>query len=109
MKQRFAPHEGYDMAQQLLRTLQEKKIPVRDVYLFGSVARGESAITRDIDILVVSEPFHPTTEEEQAVIFSEGISIHPSIEAISMRSEVFDGPFSSLAREVKHYGVRVRE
>jgi predicted nucleotidyltransferase len=109
IKKRFAPHEGYDMAKELLMTLKAKNIPVRDIYLFGSVAKGESLITHDIDILVVTEPFQQSVCEENSMIFHEGAAIHDAIEAIAMRTDVFDGPFSSLAREVKHYGIRVKE
>ncbi len=104
----LAPHEGYALAEELKERLVAKNVPVSAMYFYGSVARGNAHRDSDIDVVVVVDPFKEHPWEEKQMVWHEGAEVDIRIEALCMRPEQFESPWSSLAREVKHYGILVR-
>lgn len=61
------------------------EIPVEQVILFGSYAKGTERDWSDIDIVVVSPAFHGGTKEDYLLLCRAARKITPQIEAIPLR------------------------
>ena len=93
-------------AKAIARTLSEAG-DVRLGILFGSVAKGTARTDSDIDIAVITEPFHESRMREggDILLASKDIDLH--IETVTLHPEDLQRPFFALAREIERTGVEV--
>jgi len=99
--------EGIVLARKLKVKLRQKGIPVKTIYLYGSVAKGETHPWSDVDIAVVCPPFRPTRHEENLEVSKNRWDIDLRIETICLHPEDFENKYWSLPQEVKKYGIPV--
>ncbi len=95
------------VAQSFKDLLIRRGYPVKKVYLYGSVAQGAAHPQSDIDIAVVTEPFHLSRMREGGAILLASKDIDLRIETVTLHPEDFDRPFFALGEEIKRTGVEV--
>lgn len=98
-------NEGLHIARQVKTLLLERGYPVRRVILFGSVAKGTAGTRSDIDIAVITSPFHSSQMEERVDIHLAGMDIDMRVETVALRPDDLKRPFFTLAREIERTGV----
>jgi len=69
------------------RELLEEQIPVEQIILYGSYARGTPRDWSDIDLIVVSPAFHGGTKEDYLLLSRTARKVTPQIEAIPLKPE----------------------
>jgi predicted nucleotidyltransferase len=99
--------EGLRVARRFKALLVRRGYPVRRVVLYGSVAKDAARPDSDIDIAVVTDPFHPSRLREGGDILLASKDIDLRIETVTLRPDDFDRPFFALAREIERHGVEV--
>jgi predicted nucleotidyltransferase len=100
--------QGLEMARTLKMLLQRHGFPVRDVLLFGSVARGSPHPWSDIDIAVVHDPFGTSRAEElRAMCRAEEGTELQNIEVLYFHPDDLGDKYSTIAQEVKRHGISV--
>jgi len=99
--------DGLRVAKRFKELLLERGYPVRRIVLFGSVAKGTARPDSDIDIAVVTEPFHESRMREGGDILLLSKDIDINIETVALRQNDFDRPFFALGREIERTGVEV--
>ena len=95
------------LASLLKQRLREQGLPIQQVVLFGSHAKGKAHKGSDVDIAVVCEPFRKTRHEENLECLSTGHSIDLRIETICLHPTDFQNRYSTIVQEVKRYGIPV--
>lgn len=100
--------QGIQAAKTLKMLLQKHGFPVTEVLLFGSLAKGSKHPYSDIDIAVIHNPFGESrTDELRAMCQPEQESDLKNIEVVYFHPEDIEDKYSTLAREVKKYGIPV--
>ena len=84
----------------------ETGIPISEVYVFGSYAKGENRKGSDIDVCVVSPRFINSFDALQELWNVRGENFIP-IEPIGMTQEDLDDRYSSLASEIRKHGIKI--
>lgn len=82
-------------------------IPVKSAYLFGSYAKGNPHKDSDIDICIVSKRFGKDYFEEALKLDAITNDIDSRIEAVPLNPRDLDDKYSTLASEIKKYGILV--
>jgi len=95
------------MARKLRLLIEEQKIPLKMLYLFGSAARGDMRKWSDVDIAVICRDFDETPLKEYCAIAKLAYKIDPRISILYFRENHFDNPWSGVVREVKREGIGV--
>ena len=98
-------NEGLQLARELSDALRAKGYPVRDVFLFGSVAKGTASADSDIDLAIVCQPFRSSRAAENGEFLWVSKDVDLRIETVCLHPEDFDNRYSTLAQEVKRYGI----
>jgi predicted nucleotidyltransferase len=82
-------------------------IPISNLYVFGSAAKGTMHAASDIDVCVVSPLFgkDSTIERVRLMKLREGIS--DDIEPHPYSPSEFNMPYDPLASEIKRTGIQV--
>ena len=99
--------DGLRLAQSLKQRLLEKGYPIRNVFLFGSVAQGKTHRGSDIDVAVVCDPFLSTRHDENVQFLLTSHEIDVRFETVCLHAEDFEDRYFTLAREIERYGVSV--
>ena len=99
--------EGIELARTLKQTLLQRNIPVRQVLLYGSVARGTTHTESDVDIAVICDHFRPTRLEENVEVSKARWDIDLRIETVCLHPEDLENQYSMIAQQVKKYGIPV--
>lgn len=99
--------QGLVLAKKFKELLLSKGYPIHRVVLFGSVARDSATENSDIDIAVVTEPFHASRMREGGDILLASKDIDLRIETVTLHPEDFSRPFFTLAHEIERTGVEV--
>lgn len=95
------------VGERLQKHLLAKNIPLRTVFIFGSVATGAVHDWSDIDIAVVCDPFLTSKFDEQHTISRAARSIDVRAEVISLHPSDFENKYFTLAQEVRRHGITV--
>ena len=82
-------------------------IPVDSAYLFGSYARGNSNRYSDIDICIVSPKFGKDYFNESLKLSFLTTAVDSRIEAVALNPKDLDDKYSTLASEIKKYGILI--
>jgi predicted nucleotidyltransferase len=99
--------EGLQLAKALKEKLLERRIPVRQVLLYGSVATGKTHKWSDVDIAVICDPFRPTRLEENVAVSKARWDIDLRIETVCLHPADLENKYSTIAQEVKRHGIPV--
>lgn len=87
--------------------LRKEGVPVRQLLLFGSHAKGKQHAWSDIDVAVIHDAFLPTRGKEKSLLFERGKSVHVRVEVLSFRPEDLENRYSAIAQEVRRTGIAV--
>jgi predicted nucleotidyltransferase len=90
-----------------VRVLQADQLPIEQVILFGSYAKGKQNKYSDVDICVISPRFEDRFEAIRYLIGKRPDTEPYFIEAIGMTSADL-AERTTLAREIRDTGVRVQ-
>ena len=86
----------------------KKEIPISDVYLFGSYAKGTQDENSDVDIAVISTKFGKNYHKEgkwlQRKLWS---SKFKNLDIVLYSPKDFEGGFSPLLSEIKNFGFSI--
>jgi len=96
-----------DKILKFVQSIEQQGISVSKVILFGSYAKGKANPDSDIDIAVVSTQFGQDVVEEMMTLRKIAIKVDSHIEPVPLCSEDLDDNFSTLAQEIKRYGIDV--
>jgi len=100
--------------QKFLRRRLAKMRRLREAYIFGSVARGESRTGSDIDLALVVSPSGPTVAEQREIdkiaaevrqSFGSQLGVHISPQPVAQRVEGRGG--RDLWRRIQSEGIRL--
>ncbi len=89
-----------------LEELKKNKIPVDEIILFGSYARGNFDDFSDIDLLLVSPIFEGKRFEDKNKIREITLKVSPQIEVLPCSREEFKKK-SPLIEEILKTGVKI--
>ena len=98
---------GIQLARSLKKELLKQGIPVRQLFLYGSVAKGKTHKWSDVDIAVICDPFGSSRLEENLACSTARWDIDLRIETVCLHPEDLKNGLSTLAHEVKKYGIAV--
>lgn len=90
-----------------VQMLEQQGISISKVILFGSYAKGKTHADSDIDIAVVSTQFGRDVAEEMMMLRKIAIKVDSHIEPVPFCPEDLDDNFSTLAQEIKRYGIDI--
>jgi predicted nucleotidyltransferase len=100
--------QGIRAAHTLKLLLKKNGIPVREVLLFGSIAKGGAHENSDIDLAVIHEPFGADRFDElRTMCRAERGSDLQNIEVVYFHSEDMEDKYSTIVQELKKYGIAV--
>ena len=82
-------------------------IPVDSAYLFGSYAKGNSKRDSDIDICIISPKFGKDYFKESLTLDFLTHTVDCRIEAVPFHPNDLKDKYSTLAAEIKKYGILI--
>ena len=100
--------EAKKLVRRLQDKLQQEHIPVHEVMIFGSIAKGDQHRWSDIDVAIICDPFLPTRHEENMVIRKLRRDIDLRISPMCIHPVDFEAPYWRLPREIRSHGIPVR-
>jgi predicted nucleotidyltransferase len=89
-----------------IKALRNQGIPVKEVILFGSCARGGNRDESDIDVAIVSDAFSGDRFEDRRRIVPLRRGIDSRIEPIPLTPEAFASG-GNLIDEIKQTGIKI--
>jgi predicted nucleotidyltransferase len=89
------------------RMVEQQGISVSKIILFGSYAKGETHADSDIDVAVVSTQFGRDAAEEMMMLRKIALKVDSHIEPVPLTPEDLNDNFSTLAQEIRRYGIDV--
>ena len=90
-----------------MEALEREHIPCQDLFIFGSVARGEEHEWSDIDVAVVGPAFGADRIEEMVQLRVVAQKIDPAISPVPLRPEDLEDRFSTIGQVVQREGKRI--
>lgn len=95
-------------ARRFRKVLEGSGLEVKGFYLFGSYSKGSAKKWSDIDIAVVSPDFKSDRHSERVRLMGLSDQVDEFIEPHPFTPADFNDRWSTLAQEVKKYGVAVK-
>ena len=92
---------------QYIETVKKSGIPVQEVYLFGSAARGTMHAGSDIDLCIISPVFGKNRFDERLRLMNMREGISDIVEPHPYSPSDFNDPYDPLSFEIKKTGVRL--
>jgi predicted nucleotidyltransferase len=89
-----------------ISVLRDNNIPIKNVYLFGSYAKGNSNEWSDIDIALISDSFEGIRIKDKDKIRRITLSVSSSLEILPFRPDDFSLE-NPLAKEIIETGIRL--
>ena len=99
--------EGLRLARKFKKLLLRRGYPIERIVLYGSVAKGTAHLSSDIDIAVITNPFHESRVREGGEMLLASKDIDLRIETVTLHPGDFERPFFALAREIERTGIEV--
>lgn len=96
-----------DIVNQYIQAIKKSGIPVQDVYLFGSAARGTMHVGSDIDLCIISPIFGKDRLNERVHLMNMRGEISDMLEPHPYSPSDFNNPFDPLSSEIKKTGIRI--
>jgi predicted nucleotidyltransferase len=107
MAKKQLPKKVIQQVQEYKKILQADKLPMQDVYVFGSYAKGTARKDSDIDVAVISSKFKSRWEAMGYLYGKLPYGLGWSIEPMGFNPKDFQDKYSSLIYEIKTHGVKV--
>ncbi len=107
MAQTKLPQLVIDQVQEYKKILQADNLPVSDVYVFGSYAKGSAGKDSDIDVAVISPKFKSSWEALSYLYSKLPYGLGWLIEPMGFSPEEFEDQYSTLVHEIKKHGIRI--
>jgi len=96
-----------DKIYKFVQLLKQQGVNVSKVILFGSYVKGGANPDSDIDIAVVSTQFGQDIAEEMMLLRKIALKVDSHIEPVPLCPEDLNDNLSTLAQEIKRYGIDV--
>lgn len=93
------------IANKYIDKVKKSGITVKSAYLFGSYAKGNPTTNSDIDICIISPNFGQDYFDESLKLRYLTNKIDTRIEAVPFSLTDLDDKYSTLATEIKKYGI----
>ncbi|MFA5994954.1 MAG: nucleotidyltransferase domain-containing protein [Patescibacteria group bacterium] len=90
-----------------VKDIETDNIPVKQVYLFGSYAKGTQHRWSDVDVCIISAKFKQPWQALQYLWQKRPKNLDPMIEPVGFCPKDFSVITSSLVAEIKQNGVRI--
>lgn len=87
----------------------KKKLPIEEVILFGSFAKGRARRDSDIDLIILSKKFaHLSDDERLRILYRTSVGFPYNLHAYGFTPEEFysASPLTTLG-EIKKVGIRL--
>ena len=94
-----------NIAKKYIDHVKKSGIPVSAAYLFGSFAKGKAKNYSDIDICVISPVFGKDYFEEMVKLSYLTHKVDDRIEPVPYKPEDLNDRYSTLAHEIKTFGI----
>jgi predicted nucleotidyltransferase len=107
MAKKKLPKKVITQVKEYKKILQADKLPVKDVYVFGSYAKGNQHKWSDIDVCVVSPRFKNAWNALTYLRRKVPNGLEWLIEPVGFSPKDFNDKYSTLIYEIKTYGVKV--
>ena len=101
------PEKVTKKVRKYIKTLKNDNLPVADVYVFGSFAKGTQHKWSDIDVCVVSPAFKNAWSSSKYLWQKRSDDAYLTIEPVGFTPEDFKVEASSLIHEIKKHGIKV--
>lgn len=98
-------NDAKNKAKKFVESLNKAGIRVNKAYLFGSYAKGLAKKDSDIDVCVVSPSFGGDYFGEMVRLRKLSLNIDSRIEPVPFLPEDLNDKYSTLASEIRKYGV----
>lgn len=98
-------NEAKEKAKQFVKSLSKTGIRVNKAYLFGSYAKGAAKKDSDIDICIVSPSFGKDYFAEMVKLRKYSLKIDSRIEPVPFLPEDLNDKYSTLASEIRKFGI----
>ena len=95
------------IANKYIEEVKKSGITVKSAYLFGSYAKGNPHTDSDIDICIISPNFGKDYFEESIKLRFLTSNVDTRIEAIPFSLTDLNDKYSTLATEIKKYGIPI--
>lgn len=98
-----------DITRSYEELLRSAGIPVQEIWLFGSRARGTAKPWSDVDLGIVSPAFGKNRTEElgQLLVLASRLHSPYPLEPIPFTPEDLNDRWSALAQQVRREGIRI--
>lgn len=106
MDQKTLPKTVVQKVQRFAKRAKRSGIPVSEVYVFGSYAKGTRHKWSDIDVCIISPRFTNSFDALQELWKLNSKSFIP-IEPIGMTPEDLSDRYCPLATEIRKYGIKI--
>lgn len=108
MVQKRIPKQAIAIIQDYLSTLKKDKLPIKEVFVFGSFAKGKQRKGSDIDLCIISPKFKTPWQALQYLWLKRIIKdINYTIEPIGFNPEDFNEE-TSLISEIRRTGIKIK-
>lgn len=109
MVKKKLPRKVVKKVRQYVKILEADNLPVEEVYVFGSYAKGKQSKWSDIDVCVISPKFKDSFLAMQYLWHKRPEDdIDLFIEPVGFSPKNFEKDPSPFVYEIKKYGIRVR-
>ena len=89
-----------------LRSLRDDRLPIQQVVLFGSYAKGHAHQHSDVDLCIVSSRFSDPVHAIQYLLSKRKLNLRYPIEPIGFHPQDFRSDMA-IIRENKEHGIRI--
>lgn len=90
------------------QAVEKSGVPVEQMLLFGSRAKGTAHPDSDIDVAVISPAFGKDRHDERVALMHLRDDISTFIEPHPFHPDELADPWSTLAHEVTAYGIEIQ-
>ena len=92
---------------QYIINVKKQGIPVSEVYIFGSYAKGTADKHSDIDVCIISKKFGIDRQKERVLLMNIRSDNDDLIEPHPFSPKDFSNPFDPLASQIKKQGLLI--
>lgn len=82
-------------------------IPVKQVFVFGSVIKGKTHSGSDIDTCIISPIFGKDRQKERVLLMNLREGVNNLIEPHPYSEKDFQNPYDSLSWQIKQTGLKI--